>query len=125
MQNAIDKLKSEIEKESENPHVKLIGEHLIEYIQANPHIADVIANTEKTIVDSLRVVNEEADKRLPKNSSLIRSVSTRPIMIMMAGEEVLNIVANYFEIPVPFADISPKKVTAQKPLLDTSLDAYL
>lgn len=125
MQKAIDKLKLEIEKESKNPHVRLIGECLIEYIQSDPHIAYVIANTEKTIVNSLKVVNKEAEKKLSENSNLIRNASERPVTIIMASEEIMNIVANYFEIPVPFADVSQKKTTAQKPLLDTSLDAYL
>ena len=115
MQKAIDKLKSEIEKESKNPYVKMIGEYLIGYVQQNPAASEALTNPNKTILKSLDAMKKKAQKNQSNG------------IAMMTGEEGYKVVREYFGIKDSDGDSSPVQSTAQnsQPIIYTSLGAYL
>lgn len=85
MEQAIEKLTTEIEKEA-NPYVKFIGEFLINQVENNPATAEKIMADDKTIVGSLKAMAEKA-----------REVAVNG-MAMLTDEEGFKIVLDYFGI---------------------------
>lgn len=59
LNEAIDKIKAEMEKEK-NPYVQVIGQFLLRHLENNPDDADKVADKDKTIIGSLKVMQHEA-----------------------------------------------------------------
>ncbi|MNK79716.1 hypothetical protein D3C87_993920 [compost metagenome] len=85
MQEAINKLQEEI-RNSNNAYVKVIGEFLISHINAFPAAADKVMATDKTILNSLDAMKQEAQK-IQHNG-----------MAMLTDAEGFTIVLKYFGI---------------------------
>lgn len=73
-------------KEEKNPHVKLIGEHLIKHLEANPQNAEKILAKDKTIIKSFETMMKEAQKKKVGN------------MAILTDEEGYAVVYKYFGI---------------------------
>jgi len=83
---AIAKLKKEMDGETENPYVQLIGKFLISKMDTVPDACSKIMAADKSIVKSIDAMAAEAKKKQRKG------------MAMLGDIEGLSIVLNYFEI---------------------------
>lgn len=77
------KISKEIQKSS-NPYVKVIGDFLLKEVIKNKEAAEIIANTDKTIIGSLEAMREVASKKIVKNCAVL------------TDDEGFNIVCAYY-----------------------------
>lgn len=64
---AIDKIRTEMENNANEPYIQVIGEFLLQYIKANPQDAEKFLNAEKTIGKSLNEMRKVAEKKKKNN----------------------------------------------------------
>lgn len=122
LENAIKKIKDEIEKEN-NPYVKVIGKYLLGVLKDNESAAEKILTEDKTIMKSLKEMEKEAQKVKVGN------------MGFLTDEEGYAIVLKYFDITKEInksinnenvIDFKSKKIEKQEEdILSISLDDYL
>lgn len=86
IEQATLKVRNEMEKEN-NPYVKVIGDFLIDYINANETEAQkIVADEKKTIMKSIEAMRKEAAKNKVGN------------MAMLTPEQGYAVVLKYFGI---------------------------
>lgn len=122
LENAIKKIKDEMEKEN-NPYVKVIGKYLLGVLKDNESAAEKILTEDKTIMKSLKEMEKEAQKVKVGN------------MGFLTDEEGYAIVLKYFDITKEknesinnenVIDFKSKKIEKQEEdILSISLDDYL
>lgn len=122
LENAIKKIKNEMEKEN-NPYVKVIGEYLLQVVKDNESAAEKILVEDKTIMKSLKEMEKAAQKVKVGNVGIL------------TDEEGYEIVLKYFDISKEInksinnenlIDFKSKKIEKQEEdILSISLDDYL
>lgn len=104
MEQAVKKLQDEITGSQNNPYIQVIGNFLIQHVQANPECVEKIMEKGKSISKSLEAMKNEALKKQSNG------------MAMLTDAEGYAIVLKYFGIdgnPVPMNAIgSPGKSTS-------------
>ncbi|WP_052098306.1 Cas9 inhibitor AcrIIA9 family protein [Paenibacillus stellifer] len=102
MDEAVKKLKDEMEKAKDNPFVQLIGNYLLQLLETNPATAEKIVAEKKTISGSLDAMKSAAQKKAVKG------------MAMLTDEEGYTEVRKYYGIEgsaqaivVPAAPVAP------------------
>ncbi|KOR88761.1 Cas9 inhibitor AcrIIA9 family protein [Paenibacillus solani] len=86
MEQAVKKLQDEITSSKRNPYIQVIGNFLIQHVQAHSDSAEQILAEGKTIAKSLEAMKKEAMKKQSNG------------MAMLTDEEGYAIVLNYFGI---------------------------
>ncbi len=95
MNEAIQKINAEIEKEKSNPYVKMIGQFLIGYIEQNPESAEKFADKDKTVLKSLDAMRKAAEKKKSGNYAIL------------TDQEGFEIVLEYFGVDAKLG-VKPK-----------------
>jgi hypothetical protein len=111
VEQAIAKLKAEMEVEKKNPYVKTIGEFLLQHIQANPKDAEKFLAKDKTIAKSLDAMRKAAEKVKVGN------------MAMLSDAEGFALVLKYFGVKE--APAEPKTTASPSASFNVSLDDLL
>lgn len=70
LQQAIEKLSQEVEKEKNNRNVKIIGQFLIEYVKAWPDTAPAFCAADKTVSGSYKAMEDYA-RKLPRQGNCV------------------------------------------------------
>jgi len=121
-QQAVEKLKAEMESSKKNSYVQVVGGFLLSHLDKNNQDADKFMVQDKTIAKSLDEMRKEASKKKVDNCA------------MFTPEEGFAIVLKYFgigsavTIPAPVAATIQKPVTTPKKSevdFDISLDDFL
>ncbi|UTW69887.1 hypothetical protein KHA80_03090 [Anaerobacillus sp. HL2] len=60
---AIKKLEEEMQKNSNNPYIQVVGNFLIEYLKENPTSAEKVLVADKTIAKSLDAMRKVAEQK--------------------------------------------------------------
>ncbi len=102
MEQAVQKLQDEIAGSQNNPYIQVIGNFLIQHVQANPGNAEKILENGKSIAKSLEAMKNEARKKQSNG------------MAMLTDAEGYAIVLKYFGIDGPAAAV-PQSTPAQVP----------
>ena len=110
MEAAIAKLRAEMDGTGTNAYIKLIGDFLIKYLQANPGGADQVLSADKTIVKSLGAMQAEARKKAGANG-----------MAMLTDDEGYAVVLKYFGLEA----VSPPPVEQKVSRFEVRLDELL
>lgn len=116
MQEAINKLRVEIDGNKDNSYIQVIGNYLLQHIEANPDCAEKFTAGDKSIAKSLDAMAAEARKKQHKG------------MAMLTDAEGFAIVLKYFEVdgaPVSYSAKQELSETTNKPKFDVSLDDFL
>lgn len=71
MEQAIAKLKSEIEANKNNSYISVVGDFLVQHIQAYPEEAGKVLAEGKTIGKSLDAMRQEAEKKKNGNVAVL------------------------------------------------------
>ena len=98
LNQTISKIENEMKKESTNQYVQYIGRYLIDFINENPNYAEKLIVPDKTILGSLKNMENEARKHRQGN------------MAMLTPEEGFKTVMDYFDIT---AEIDKSEVQTQ------------
>ncbi|MHB1167053.1 MAG: hypothetical protein ACYC4E_00155 [Carboxydocellales bacterium] len=102
IENAITKLKTEIEQSKNNPYIQIVGGFLLQHLDANPQDAEKIMAADKTISKSLDAMKKEAQKKKVGNCAVL------------TDQEGFSAVLKYFGID----GIIPATVTTPKPVVE-------
>ncbi|MFE0394732.1 hypothetical protein ACFW4G_03530 [Paenibacillus lactis] len=124
MEQAVQKLQDEIAGSQNNPYIQVIGNFLIQHVQANPGCAEKILENGKSIAKSLDAMKSEARKKQSNG------------MAMLTDAEGYAIVLRYFGIDGQPAAAAPQSAPAQvsptqdikpdpAPRFDVKLDDFL
>lgn len=116
MQEAINKLRVEMDGNKDNSYIQVIGNFLLQHIEANPDCAKKITAGDKSIAKSLDAMAAEARKKQHNG------------MAMLTDAEGFAIVLKYFGVegaPVSYSVKQPPSKTTEKPKFDVSLDDFL
>jgi len=108
-QEAVLKLKNEIEQNKNNPYVQVVGSFLLGHLEGNFQAAEKIMTTDKTIAKSLDAMRTEASKKKVGNCA------------MFTPEEGFAIVLKYFGIDSAVniqATSATLTVKVQRPVTD-------
>ena len=92
--DAINKLRAEMDNNTNNPYIQAIGEFLLQHLETNPGAAENIISTDKTILNSLDEMKKAAEKKRVGNCAVL------------TGQEGFEIVLKYFGIDA----VAPAKV---------------
>ncbi|MHC1683712.1 MAG: hypothetical protein AB6733_12260 [Clostridiaceae bacterium] len=115
---AIKKIKSEIEK-SKNPYVQVIGEFLIKHLDVNPGSAEIILNTEKTIIKSLDEMRKVAEKKKVGNCAVLTDQEGFEIVLKYFGIEDVK---THINSPVPTSKVETPKTVEEKSDVDFDIN---
>ena len=111
MDEAMDKLRDEMAKESGRPEIRILGEYLTERLMREPGIAEKIMAEGKTIDGAFAHMRTQAKARAKGGS------------YVMASEEALKMLCEYYGIPAAAeAPEEPKAAPAPKKQAAGSLD---
>lgn len=99
---AIKKLKEEIQKNSNNSYIQVVGNFLIGYLEQNPESAKSVLAEDKTIAKSLDEMRKEAEKKKVGNCAVL------------TDQEGFDVVLKYFGITSK--ESSPKE---EEPIKET------
>jgi hypothetical protein len=86
LEKAIEKIKSEMDKNKNNSYIQVVGNFLLQYLNQNPGAAEKILQDGKTIAKSLDEMKKAAEKRRVGNCAVL------------TDQEGFEIVFKYFEI---------------------------
>lgn len=100
-EQALTKLRGEMANSANNSYVQVIGEVLMQHIEANPANAEKFIDEKKTIAASLQVMTNEAQKKKQGN------------MAVLTDAEGFAIVLKYFGIDAPVT------ITTTQPVAQT------
>jgi len=106
---AINKLRQEIEENRDNLYINYVGNYLVDYITRNNQYSEKFMNEEKTIKGSLEYMKTKA-KAQAKNG-----------MAMLTPEEGFEVILDYYEIK----PATKLKVVGTQKKVDISLDELL
>ena len=117
---AIEKIQSEMTKNSTNSYIQAVGGFLLQYLAENPQDAEKILMADKTIGKSLAEMEKEAKKK--KSGSCA----------VLTDQEGFTVVLKYFGIegkaaPTPSAVVMPPAThrPSQVPSFSVSLEDLL
>lgn len=124
MQEAMNKLKTEMEANKTNPYIQFVGNFLLQHVEQNPQDAEKIMGTDETIGKSLEAMRTVAQTKKVGN------------VAMLTPDEGFKVVLEYFGIdskaaavPVasPQAPAYSAPAAAPKPAsdFDVKLDDFL
>lgn len=104
LDKAISKIKTEMERNSKSTYIKVVGNFLLQHLEAHPEAAESILTEGKTLKGSLTEMRKVAEKQ--KDGAVA----------ILTDEEGYTVVLKYFGIkadlpPVP-ASIKPTPVPA-------------
>lgn len=86
LEKAKKKLKDEMDKKKQNAYVRVVGQFLINHIEAHPAAAEKIMQKDKTIIGSLDEMRKVAMQRKTDN------------VAVLSDQEGFDVVLKYFGI---------------------------
>lgn len=86
LEKAIEKIKSEMDKNKGNSYIQVVGGFLLQYLNQNPGSAEKILQDEKTIAKSFDEMRKAAEKKKVGNCA------------MLTDQEGFEVVLKYFGI---------------------------
>ncbi|WP_188068626.1 Cas9 inhibitor AcrIIA9 family protein [Brevibacillus brevis] len=119
--DAIAKIKAEIDGNKSNPYIKVIGDFLIQHVEANPDQAEKVMAADKTIGKSLEAMKNEAKKKQQSGMAMLTDAEGFAIVLKYFGVKGAPVSA---PAPVPPAT-KPIEQTASASDFDIKLDDFL
>lgn len=86
LENAIKKIKTEMEQNGDNAYIQVVGTFLLQHLNAHPQDAEKILTAEKTVTNSLETMRKVAEKKKVGN------------MAVLTDQEGFAVVLKYFGI---------------------------
>jgi hypothetical protein len=119
MQEAIEKLKAEMDKEK-NSYVQVVGEYLVSHLEKNPRDAEKILAADKTIIKSLEDMKKEASKKKVGNMAILTPNEGFAVVLKYFGIEAKPLAC---DVPI----VTPAAVASQPSNtdFDVKLDDFL
>lgn len=85
MEQAVNKIRSEMNANPNNPYIQVVGQFLLDYIRTHPEDAEKILNTEKTIAKSLDEMKKAAEKKRVGNCAVLTDQEGFEIVLKYYG----------------------------------------
>jgi len=87
LENAIAKIKAEIEKGKNNSYIQVVGGFLLQHLDKNPQDAEKILTEGKTIGKSLDEMRKEAEKKKVGNCAVLTDQEGFAVVLKYFGIE--------------------------------------
>jgi hypothetical protein len=113
MQEAINKLSTEMEANKANPYIQFVGDFLIKHVEQNPQDAEKIMIEDKTLGKSLDDMRKVAEKKKVGN------------VAMLTPDEGFKVVLEYFGIKGDSFAVPVATAPAAEPKTDSDFDVNL
>ncbi|MCW2277752.1 Cas9 inhibitor AcrIIA9 family protein [Heliophilum fasciatum] len=126
LHDAIKKIQSEMQKNSNHPYVQVIGTFLHQYLETNPAAAERIMAADKTIIKSLDAMRKEAEKKKVGSCAVLTDAEGFGIVLSYFGIDGVVPTATPISQPVPAPQ--PQPMPKAKPAavdFDVNLDDLL
>lgn len=85
MEQAVKKLQDEITGSQNNPYIQVIGNFLIQHVQANPECVEKIMEKGKSISKSLEAMKNEARKKQSNGMAMLTDAEGYAIVLKYFG----------------------------------------
>jgi hypothetical protein len=85
---AVEKIKSEMERDKDDDYIHVIGKFLLQQLEANPKIAEKIVANDKTIAKSIDEMAREARKKAKNNRAMLTDAEGFAIVLRYYGVDV-------------------------------------
>lgn len=115
LQKAIEKVKSEMDQNKNNPYIQAVGDFLLQYLNTNPRDAEKVINSEKAIEKSLGEMRKAAEKKKVGNYAVLTGQEGFDIVLKYFGIEGYG--TSYISTPASGAVLKPE-VPECKPKVD-------
>lgn len=113
-EKAILKIRTEMNQNTNQPYIQVVGEFLLQHLENNPKSAEKILNPDKTIAKSLDEMQKEAQKKQVGNCAVL------------TDQEGFTIVLKYFGVetsgPLDYTPPTPSRPAAKA---NTDFDVQL
>lgn len=100
LEQAIAKIKGEMEQNSSNPYIQVVGNFLAGHITENPGDAERILAEDKTISKSLSAMRSEAEKKKVGNCAVLTDAEGFAVVLKYFGIETAPVIPQTVQ-PVP------------------------
>ncbi|MEN6325818.1 MAG: hypothetical protein ABFD18_06390 [Syntrophomonas sp.] len=108
LEQAINKIKTEMDKNKNDSYIQVIGEFLLQQLKVNPVAADKIMAADKTIAKSIDAMATEARKKAKGNRAMLTDAEGYAIVLKYFGiEGPVNVPVA--PVTTPQADPVPEK----------------
>lgn len=87
-EKAVEKIKSEMDKDKDNTYVQVVGEYLLQRLSIEPELADKILNKNKTILKSLDAMKAVASKKKTGNFAMLTPQEGYDVVIKYFSKEL-------------------------------------
>lgn len=126
-QEAVSKLKTEIDQNKSNSYIQVVGDFLLIHLDKHPQDAEKILANDKTIAKSLDEMRNLASKKKVGNCAMFTPAEGFAIVMKYFGIE------SAIDITAPAAVVDPKPVVSPNPKpkaksavdFDVSLDDFM
>lgn len=108
LQNAISKLRSEMDKNANNSYIQVVGGFLLQHLEANPESAEKIMAQDKTIGKSLDKMRKVAEKKKVGNCAVLTDAEGFAVVLKYFGIEVAPVSAPALVTARPAAAVPEK-----------------
>jgi len=120
-QEAVLKLKNEIEQSKNNPYVQVVGSFLLSHLESNHQDAEKIMTADKTITKSLDEMQKAAAKKKVGNCAVLTDQEGFAVVLQYFGiGSAVTILA-----PVAAPIVEPTLKQKSKVDFDVNLDDFL
>jgi PcfK-like protein len=113
LNEAVEKIKSEMTKNNNNPYIHVVGNFMLEHLQEHPEDAEKVLTKDKTIVKSMDEVRKAAEKKKVGN------------MAVLTDQEGFKIVLGYFGIKDITVGPAARKITPVMAPMEDDFDVKL
>lgn len=83
--DAISKLRSEMDKNTNNPYIQVVGGFLLQHLEVSPESAEKITATDKTIGKSLDEMRKAAEKKKVGNCAVLTDAEGFAVVLKYFG----------------------------------------
>ncbi|RJQ25544.1 MAG: hypothetical protein C4589_11130 [Peptococcaceae bacterium] len=117
LENAISKIRTEMNQNANNPYIQVVGGFLLQHLETCPVSAEKIMATDKTIAKSLDEMRKVANKNKVGNCAVLTDAEGFAVVLKYFGIEEARV-----SIPTPVPALPP---VAPVPDFDVKLEDLL
>lgn len=123
LNEAMEKIKSEMKGNENNPYVQVVGDYLIKHLESFPDNAHLLINPEKSILKSLDEMRKVAASKKTGNFAMLTPQEGFAVVLDYYGIEPTSDISEEVEVEIKLNQ--PVKDRSSKVDFNVTLDEFL